>query len=47
MHAIGYGLSDQFSRQLVSLVILTVAVSIFFHGVSASPLMRFADRKRD
>jgi NhaP-type Na+/H+ or K+/H+ antiporter len=47
MHAIGYGLSDQFSRQLVSLVILTVAVSIFSHGVSASPLMRFADRKRD
>jgi NhaP-type Na+/H+ or K+/H+ antiporter len=45
MNAIGYGLSDQFSRQLVSLVVFTVAVSIFLHGIVAPPLMRMADKK--
>lgn len=46
MHAIGFGLSDAFSRQLVALVILTIAVSIVLHGITAAPLMRLAERHR-
>lgn len=46
MYAIGYGLDEGLSRQLVSLVIWSIAVSIFVHGITATPLMRYADRKR-
>jgi NhaP-type Na+/H+ or K+/H+ antiporter len=45
MHAIGFGLSDAFSRSLVALVILTIAVSIVLHGITAAPLMQWAERR--
>jgi NhaP-type Na+/H+ or K+/H+ antiporter len=36
MHAIGSGLPDAFSRSLVALIIVTIATSIFLHGITAS-----------
>lgn len=45
MHTIGYGISENFSRQLISLVVWCIAVSIFLHGITATPLMRYAERK--
>ncbi|MGH8019790.1 MAG: cation:proton antiporter [Opitutaceae bacterium] len=46
MHVIGFGLSENFSRQLVSLIVLTIAVSIFVHGLSSGPLMSFSSREK-
>ena len=46
MYAVGLGLSEQFTRELVSLVVVTVAVSIFLHGLTASPLMRMSGARR-
>lgn len=45
LHGVQSGLSEQFTRPLVSLVILTIAVSIFVHGASAAPLLRFGRPK--
>jgi len=44
MYAINHGLPDDLARRLASLTILVVAVSIFLHGATATPLMRLYGR---
>jgi NhaP-type Na+/H+ or K+/H+ antiporter len=47
MYALHHGVTGALAEQLVSLTLVTVAVSIFAHGVSARPLMAwYALRKR-
>ncbi|MDQ8187098.1 cation:proton antiporter [Pelagicoccus sp. SDUM812002] len=46
MYAVSYGLSEGLSRQLLSLVVWSIAASIFVHGVTASPLMRYYGRRQ-
>jgi NhaP-type Na+/H+ or K+/H+ antiporter len=46
MFAIRHGVTDQLARDLVTLTLLTVAVSIVVHGVSAGPLLSwYLDRR--
>lgn len=42
MYAVGLGLSKSFTREIVAMIIVTVALSIFLHGVTAPPLVRLA-----
>lgn len=44
MFAIGHGVPAELSQQLISLTLLTVAVSIVVHGLTVQPLMRWYDR---
>ncbi len=47
MYALHHGVTGALAEQLVSLTLVTVAVSIFAHGVSARPLMAwYAMRKK-
>lgn len=44
MYAVGHGLSDASSRNVVAMVVVTIAASIVLHGATASALMRFGRR---
>lgn len=46
MFAIHHGVTGPLARELVTLTLVTVAVSILVHGVSVRPLMkRYVRRK--
>jgi NhaP-type Na+/H+ or K+/H+ antiporter len=40
MYAIGYGIDPRTSHELVGITLTVVAISVFAHGVSVTPLMR-------
>ena len=44
MFAIRHGLSEPLAQQLITLTLVTVAVSIVVHGVSVLPLMKWYER---
>jgi NhaP-type Na+/H+ or K+/H+ antiporter len=44
--AIGIGVAPELSRQLVSITLWVIAVSIVIHGISVTPLMRWYLAKR-
>jgi sodium/hydrogen antiporter len=46
VYALGHGLSQGNAERFASLVLPVVALSIVLHGVSATPLMRWYQRKR-
>lgn len=43
-YAIAYGLPDDLTSRLTSLVLSTIAVSIVIHGISVTPLMNWYER---
>jgi NhaP-type Na+/H+ or K+/H+ antiporter len=45
MYAINHGLDEGVAATLTSLCLLTVAASIFLHGISVTPLMRIYGRR--
>jgi len=47
MFAINHHLSPDLARQLTSLTLLTIVASIFAHGISVTPLMRFYEKRRE
>lgn len=46
MYAIQHGLPQDIARQITPIVLCIVALSIFLHGVSVSPIMRWYDRDK-
>ena len=46
MCAIQHGLSDDMSHRLIGLVLCVITISIFVHGVSATPIMNFYERRK-
>ena len=46
MYAIQHGLSDELSHRLIGLVLCVITISIFVHGVSATPIMNFYERRK-
>lgn len=46
MYAIGHGVSGRVARELVTITLVTVAVSIVVHGVSVGPVMRWYSRRQ-
>lgn len=46
MYAIGLGIAPDVSRQLISVTLWVIAVSIVIHGVSVTPLMSWYQAKR-
>ena len=46
MYAIGLGVAPDISRQLISVTLWVIAVSIVLHGISVTPLLRWYQSKR-
>ena len=46
MFAIRHGVTGPLAQQLITLTLVTVAVSIVVHGVSVRPLMKWYVRRR-
>lgn len=46
MHAIGQGVAPDISRQLISVTLWVIAVSIVIHGISVTPLMGWYQSQR-
>jgi NhaP-type Na+/H+ or K+/H+ antiporter len=46
MYALGHGVSGWVARELITITLVTVAVSIVVHGVSVPPLMRWYARRQ-
>jgi NhaP-type Na+/H+ or K+/H+ antiporter len=44
--ALHRGLPEPFSQEIITFTLVTVAVSIFIHGVSAVPMMRWYARNK-
>jgi NhaP-type Na+/H+ or K+/H+ antiporter len=45
-YAVNHGVQEALARQLVPLVLTVVAVSIFVHGISVTPLMQRYERNQ-
>jgi len=46
MYGIGLGIAPELSRQLISVTLWVIAVSIVIHGISVTPLMNWYQAKR-
>jgi NhaP-type Na+/H+ or K+/H+ antiporter len=46
MHAIGFGLPPSISRQLISVTLWVIVVSVIVHGISVTPLMNWYGARR-
>jgi NhaP-type Na+/H+ or K+/H+ antiporter len=47
MYAIQHGVEEELAVTLVSVVLVTIAISVVLHGISALPLLRSYGQRRE